>query len=303
MKNPFFGFLKAYGLAALVLLATGCKGVALLDPQGPIGAETTNLLLIATGLGVLVVVPVMIMAVWFAIRYRESNTKATYKPHWEGSIKIEVFMWLIPVIIIVILSYFTWVKTHELDPYKPIASTEAPIKVQVVSLDWNWLFIYPEQNVALVNQLVIPAGVPVSFELTSASVMTSFFIPDLGSQIYAMAGMVTQLNLQADRPGVYTGRNMGYSGFGYAAMNFPTKAVTKEEFSQWLAEAQAGTTALTVAQFDQVAKPQKNYPVTVFSPVDPGLFRTIVDRFMSSHGEGMPEMHDMPETHEMSAQH
>lgn len=289
MKNPFFGFVKACGLAALVLLATGCQGVALLDPQGPIGVETTNLLYIAVGLGVLVVVPVIVMTIWFAVRYRESNTKATYTPHWEGSLKIEAFMWLIPVAIIVVLSYFTWVKTTELDPYKPIAAAEAPLKVQVVSLDWNWLFIYPEQNVAMVNKLVIPAGTPVTFELTSDTVMTSFFIPELGSQIYVMAGMVTQLNLLADRPGTYTGRNMGYSGFGYAAMNFPTLSVTKDQFNQWLTEAQGTGKVLDLAHYDEVAKPQKNYPVTMYSSVEPGLFRTIVDRFMESHAGTAPE--------------
>jgi len=303
MKNPFFGFVKAGALAALVLLATGCQGVALLDPQGPVGVETTNLLLIAVGLGVLVVVPVIVMAIWFAIRYRETNTKATYTPHWEGSLKIEAFMWLIPVAIIVVLSYFTWVKTIELDPYKPIASTEAPLKVQVVSLDWNWLFIYPDLNVASVNKLVIPAGTPVTFELTSDTVMTSFFIPELGSQIYVMAGMVTQLNLLADRPGTYTGRNMGYSGFGYAAMNFPTLSVTKDQFNQWLTEAQGTGKVLDLAHYDEVAKPQKNYPVTMYSSVEPGLFRAIVDRFMESHAGTAPEHASVEEASAMPAKH
>jgi len=290
MKNKVLHFFKAFGLAALVLLGSACQGVPLLDPQGPIGDQTKNLILISVGLGFLVVIPVIIMTVWFAVRYRESNSKATYKPHWEGSLKVEAFIWLIPLAIIVVLSYLTWVKTVDLDPYKPISSTEHPLRVQVVSLDWNWLFIYPDQNIAVVNKLVIPAGTPVSFDLTSATVMTSFFIPDLGSQMYAMAGMETHLNLMAHGPGTFTGRNMEFSGPGYSAMNFPAVSVPADQFTDWVAKAKEGTSVLSSEQFQQLDKPQKNYPVTIYSSVEPNLFGQIIGQFMKTRGGHSMEM-------------
>ncbi len=292
VKNTILGYVKIGALAVFMVLMSACQGVALLDPQGPVGIQIRDLLMIAVGLGFLVVIPVIIMTIWFAVRYRESNTKATYKPHWEGSLKIEAFIWLIPIAIIVVLSYLTWVKTTDLDPYKSIPSSEAPLRVQVVSLDWNWLFLYPDYDIASINKLVIPTGTSVTFDLTSATVMTSFFIPDLGSQMYVMAGMVSHLNLLADNTGTFTGRNMGFSGKGYATMNFPTVAVTTEQFKAWTAEAKASPTPLSQDQFNQLNKPQSNYPVTLYSSVEPDLFNSIVAKFMTNrqvegtkHGE------------------
>jgi len=264
-----------------MMLMSGCQGVALLDPQGPIGHQNKDLLMIAVGLGFLVVIPVIAMTIWFAVRYREGNKKASYKPHWHQSLKIEAVVWIIPIAIIVVLSYLTWVKTLELDPYKPIASTQAPLKVQVVSLDWNWLFIYPDQNVASMNRLVIPEGTPVTFDLTSDTVMTSFFIPELGSQIYVMAGMVTHLNLLADKPGTYIGHNMNFSGDGYAKMNFPTESVTADQFKAWVDQAKASPTALSQDEFKLVSKPQSDYPATLYSSVEPELFTHLVARFVA----------------------
>lgn len=263
------------------MFMSGCKGVALLDPQGPIGQQTKDLLLITVGLGFLVIIPVIVMTIWFAVRYREGNKKATYKPHWHFSVKIEAVVWIIPIAIIVVLSYLTWVKTLELDPYRPVASTQAPLKVQVVSLDWNWLFIYPDQNVASINKLVIPERTPVTFDLTSDTVMTSFFIPELGSQIYVMAGMVTHLNLLADKPGTFIGHNMNFSGDGYAKMNFPTESVTADQFKAWVEQAKASPTPLSQDQFNQVSKPQSGYPVTLYSSVEPDLFNHLVSRFVA----------------------
>lgn len=284
IKNKTYRYVKAGALALFLLLMSSCQGVPLLDPQGPIGTQNRDLLMIAVGLGFLVVIPVIIMTIWFAIRYRETNAKATYKPHWEGSLKIEAVIWLVPIAIIVVLSYLTWVKTTELDPYRPIPSAERPMRVQVISLDWNWLFIYPDYDIASVNKLVIPTGTPVTFDLTSATVMTSFFIPDLGSQMYVMAGMVSHLNLQADKPGTFTGKNMEFSGSGYSQMNFPAVAVSSDQFKAWTTEAKATSAHLTQDQFNQLNKPQSNYPATSYSSVEPGLFDHLVGKFMKTRG-------------------
>ena len=274
------------GLLPLTLLVNSCQQVPLLDPQGPVGTQERDLILMAVGLALLVIIPVFVMVGWFSFRYRESNKKATYKPHWEGTFTFEAVIWLVPVLIIGVLSYLTWVKTTDLDPYKPIPSIERPLHVQVVSLDWNWLFIYPDYDVATVNNLVIPAGAPVTFDFTSSTVMTSFFIPDLGSQMYVMAGMVTHLNLLADHQGTYTGHNMEFSGVGYAAMNFSTNALTKDKFDEWVRGAKASTTAMGLEQFNKLNTPQSGLPAATFAPVEPNLFRHVVDLFGGPMGKG-----------------
>lgn len=294
VKNKIFSIVKASGIALFAFLLSGCQGVALLDPKGPVGDQITNLMMITVGLGFLVVVPVIGMAIWFAVRYRESNTKATYKPHWEGSLKIEAVIWLVPVAIIVVLSYLTFVKTIDLDPYKPIASTEKALTVQVITTDWNWIFLYPEYGVASVNKLMIPAGAPVTFDMTSASVMTSMFIPDLGSQMYIMAGMVSHLNLLAHEPGQFTGKNMVYSGEGYDKMHFQTVAMPADQFQAWTESAKSSPTVLGPEQFAQLIKPQPNLPPAEYSSVDPGLFSGLVAKFMPPQGEGTHEKSEMP---------
>lgn len=279
-RNTVIRCVKAGGLALFAALLSSCQRVALLDPQGPIGAQNRDLLLIAFGLGLFVVIPVIVLTIWFAARYRQSNTGATYKPHWEGSIKIEAFIWLIPIAIIVVLSYLTWVKTIEVDPYRPIASTEQPLKVQVITTDWNFIFVYPDYNVATVNQLFIPVKAPVTFDMTSADVQASFFIPDLGSQMYVMAGMVSHLNLLADKPGTFTGKNMQYSGSGYDGMHFPAKALSPDEFKAWADGAKAGTSPLSQAEFDKISQQKSKLPAAVYSTVEPDLFKSLVAKFM-----------------------
>jgi cytochrome o ubiquinol oxidase subunit 2 len=288
-KNLYRFFLKFSGLSLVVTLLSSCQSVAVLDPKGPIGAQEKSLILITLVLMLIVAIPVFAMVIWFTIRYREKNKKATYKPEWEGSLKIESAIWLIPLAIIVVLSYLTWTSTIELDPYRPIASKVQPLRVEVVSLDWKWLFIYPDYDIATVNKLVIPAGTPVTFDLTSATVMTSFFIPRLGSQIYAMAGMVSHLNLMADSPGTFTGKNMEYSGVGYSAMHFKTISLTPEQFKAWLQAAKSEPKALTLAEFDQLNTPMVNYPETTYASVDPGLFNHIVDSFMPTQKDVQQE--------------
>jgi len=286
VKKKLIRFVLATGLAAVALLLGSCQGVALLDPKGPVGEVNRDLLLIALGLGFLVVIPVIVMTIWFAVRYRESNKSATYKPHWEGSLKIEAVIWLVPIAIIVVLSYLTWVYTISQDPYKPIPSTEKTLHVQVISTDWNWVFLYPDQGVAQVNKLVLPVGVPVTFDMTSAAVMTSLFIPDLGSQMYIMAGMVSHLNLMASHQGTFTGKNMEFSGEGYDKMHFQTVVVAPDAFAQWVDETKAGSSSLSWDLFQQISKPQKDYPVTTWGSYDPDLFTKVVGLFMVDHGDG-----------------
>lgn len=260
--------------AASVFLS-GCDMV-ILDPKGPIGDAEKNLILFATGLMLLVVVPVIIMAVAFAWRYRASNTKATYAPNWSHSSKIEAVVWTIPVIIILVLGTVTWITTHSLDPRKPIASAQKPLEVEVVSLDWKWLFIYPEYGVATVNELPLPVGRAVHFKLTSSGVMNAFFIPALGSQVYTMSGMQSQLNLRADHAGEYLGISANYSGSGFADMNFTAKALPADAFKAWVAKAK---TAGALGK-DEYAKlmARGTAPVATYGKVDDGLYYRILNR-------------------------
>src|SRR4030042_6957639 len=202
----------------------GCSTIVLFDPKGPIGEEQRFVIIAAIALMLIVVIPVFIMAFWFPVKYRASNTESTYMPKWMHSAKIDFFMWGVPIAIVTVLAILAWTSTHSLDPYKPIHSAEKPINIEAVSLDWKWLFIYPDQNIATANQITFPVNVPVSFKLTSDTVMTSFFIPQLGSQIYTMAGMQTRLHLLAAQPGTYAGQNNPLSGRGYSDIHFQAQA-------------------------------------------------------------------------------
>ncbi|MBN2615502.1 MAG: ubiquinol oxidase subunit II [Bacteroidales bacterium] len=287
------------GLLSMVVFLSSCSKMIVLDSKGPIGQEETFLIYISFALMLIVVIPVFVMAFWFAVRYRDTNEKATYKPKWAHSTKIEWVIWMVPIAIIVALSYLTWTRTYQLDPYKPIQSEAKTFHVEVVSMDWNWLFIYPEYHIATVNELVFPANTPLSFRLTSASVMTSFFIPQLGSQMYAMAGMQTRLNLMANEPGVYEGHNLEFSGKGYNTMHFEAIAKTPEEFKEWLEKAKKSPDTLSMAMFKKISEPNINYPETVYSSVVPGLFDHILSRFMGwmgTHKKMKMDMH-MPLNH------
>lgn len=288
MRQSKLGHLfTTLGILALSIFLNSCQGVALLDPQGPVGTQTRDLILMAVGLGMIVILPVFFMVFWFSYRYSEKNKKATYKPHWEGGFRIEAVLWSVPILIILVLSYLTWVKTIDLDPYKPLPSDQPPVKVQVISLDWNWLFIYPEYNIATLNKLVMPTGANISFELTSGTVMTSFFIPELGSQIYVMAGMTTKLNLLADKPGKFTGYNMGFSGDGYSSMHFPAHSVSRAEFDQWVQEVKGSAANLSLEEFKTLNFTRKKIVDATFGTVESDLFRKVVNIFMDTSGHQM----------------
>lgn len=275
---------RALTSASLVLGAvvlSGCQ-MAVMDPKGPVGMQEKDLIILAMLLMLIPVVPVIFMTLWFAWRYRASNTKATYAPDFEHSNRIEAVVWAIPTLIILALGAVTWVSTHALDPHKPVAPHASkpdarPIEVEVVSLDWKWLFIYPQYNIASVNELALPVGTPVHFKLTSATVMNSFFIPQLGSQIYTMTGMQTQLSLRADEVGTYDGISANYSGEGFAGMKFQARAMSDADFAAWVATARSAPATLDGAAYASLAQPGLSGKPVFYTAPDPTLFHNILN--------------------------
>jgi cytochrome o ubiquinol oxidase subunit 2 len=248
----------------------------LLDPQGPIGEAERTILIDSIAIMLAIVGPTILATLGFAWWFRASNTRARYMPDWAHSGQLELIVWAIPLLTIMLLGGVAWIGSHDLDPPKPLASKDRPLDVEVVSLDWKWLFIYPEQRIASVNKLVIPAGVPVHFSLTSASVMNAFFVPQLGSMIYAMNGMRTQLNLQADRPGVFHGLSSHFSGNGFADMHFKAEAVPTDRFDAWANETRANGPVLNTQSYTDLARQStENAPFT-YRDVEPDLFQKIV---------------------------
>ena len=266
--------------ALLSILLGGCSDFALLNPSGAVGEEQKTLILTALGLMLLVVVPVILVTLVFAWRYRASNKGATYAPDWAHSSKIEIVVWLIPSIIVVVLGSLAWNSAHKLDPYRPLDSAVKPIVIEAVSLDWKWLFIYPDYGVATLNQLVFPARVPLDFRITSVNVMNSFFIPQLGSQIYAMPGMRTQLHLIANQAGAYEGLSANYSGRGFSDMKFKAIAASEDEFNAWLGKARQSPFKLDLERYRKLEIPSEKNPVEYFSSVKPGLFDCILHNYM-----------------------
>lgn len=234
-------FLAVLSLSAMAALLTGCGGdMVLLNSKGPVAEGQSNLMMIAIYLMLLVVIPSVIMALWFGWKYRASNKDAEYKPTWVHSTTIEIIVWGIPVIIIGILAWLTWWGSHKYDPYRPLESDKAPLTVQVIAEQFKWVFIYPEQNIATVNELRFPEKTPLSLRITSNFTMNSFFIPALSGQIYAMAGMQTHLNMLADETGVFRGFSSNYSGYGFSQMRFRAHAVTDAQFAEWVSAVKAG---------------------------------------------------------------
>ena len=247
-----------------------------LDPQGPIAAAERTILLNATVIMLAVVVPVILMTLAFAWWFRAGNKWARRLPEWTYSGPVEVTVWSIPTLVVLFLGGIAWIGSHELDPAKPLASKATPLDVQVVSLDWKWLFIYPAQGVASVNRLVVPAGTPLRLQLTSTSVMNSFFVPQLGSQIYTMPGMTTTLHLQADRPGSYAGLSAQFSGGGFSDMRFDAVALPAADFAQWLASARANPRTLDASACAALARPGIAASAATYGHVAPGMFNAIL---------------------------
>jgi cytochrome o ubiquinol oxidase subunit 2 len=264
---------RCTGPLALLATLAGCGSV--LDPAGPVGRDTATILIDATVIMLAIVIPTILLAFWMAWRYRASNTKADYRPYWSFSGRIEAVTWAIPILTIMFLGGVIWIGSYKVDPFRPLPGKTPPLEVQVVSLDWKWLFIYPQQGVATVNQLVIPAGTPVRFKITSASVFNAFFVPRLGSMIYAMPAMVSQLNLQADNPGQLTGISAQFSGDGFSDMQFPVKSVSPADFAAWTAGAHAAGRVLDQAAYARLLQQSQRDPPSTFGAIDPNLFQAI----------------------------
>ncbi len=320
--------LAVLSLSTIAALLTGCGGdMVLLNSKGPVAEGQSNLMMTAIYLMLLVVIPSIIMALWFGWKYRASNKDADYKPTWAHSTAIEIVVWGVPVIIIGILAYLTWWGSHKYDPYRPLESDKAPVTIQVIAEQFKWIFIYPEQQIATVNEIRFPEKTPVNFRITSNFTMNSFFIPKLAGQIYAMAGMQTQLHVLADETGVYRGFSSNYSGYGFTQMRFLAHSVTEPEFNSWVEAVKTGQgtsinpeaqqkTVLDTAEFaalkdgdrskhqiENMVKnahtpeekalaeeaerkgpfPTKPYPVTYYSSVEPNLFESIINKYMSNY--------------------
>ena len=266
----------ALGLAALL---SGCNSLLLLSPPGDVAAQQGNLIVVATVLMLIVIVPVIILTFVFAWRYRASNRKAKYTPDWDHSTQLELVIWGVPLLIIIALGWVTWKTTHALDPYRPLDSDTPPINVQVVAIDWKWLFIYPDLGIASVNELALPVHTPVSFTITSDAAMTSFFIPALGGQIYAMAGMQTKLHLIANETGEFKGIAANYNGPGFSDMHFTTLSLSPTDFQAWVNKVKRAPTTLDQTSYAHLAKPTIKHPVTYYSVVQERLFLDIVDKY------------------------
>jgi cytochrome o ubiquinol oxidase subunit 2 len=270
------GLLRWLVLCAAVLVSS-CRQAGVLDPRGPIASQELLLLINSTAIMLVVVVPVILATLGFAWWYRSSNPRAGRSPDESFEGRIEFVVWSIPALIVILLGGVIWIGSHQLDPRAPIPADTKPLQVEVVALDWKWLFIYPDQGIAAVNQLVIPARTPVHFRLTSATVMNSFFIPQLGSQIYTMGGMTTHLNLLADEPGEYPGFSANFSGDGFAEMRFIAKAVPAGDFNAWVTQVRGTGSALDDAAYAELVKPSEAVPPRTYRSVEPNMFERIID--------------------------
>jgi cytochrome o ubiquinol oxidase subunit 2 len=266
--------MKRIAIAVAPLLLAGCNR-GILDPVGPVGGAEKQILINSTAIMLAIIIPTMIATVAIAFWFRRGNSKATYRPDWEYSGAIELVVWAIPALTIMLLGGIAWIGSHDLDPAKPLKSNTPPLKIDVVSLDWKWLFIYPDQHIATVNQLVVPAGTPISFQLTSATVWNVFFVPQMGTMIYTMPRMTTRLNLEADRPGVFDGRSAHFSGDGFPGMEFKVHALPPQQFAAWASSAHGSGGLLDANAYKLLSQPTSYVKPMIYSDVVPGLFEAI----------------------------
>jgi len=277
---------RTIALLSVSALLGGCKTVVL-DPAGDVAVQEKNLLILSTALMLLVLVPVIGLIVAFAWRYRASNDSARYEPDWDHSTELELAIWGGPLLIVIWLGALTWMGTHLLDPYRPIdriadgqavSPTVKPLEIDVVALDWKWLFIYPDEGIATVNEIAAPVDRPINFRITASSVMNSFYIPALAGQVYAMPGMETKLHAVVNKTGIFKGFSANYSGSGFSGMHFPFQALTEADFEKWVAGVKADKLILDKKLYLQLQLPSENEPAHTYGTVDPDLYRAILNR-------------------------
>ena len=282
-KKPFLG--RAAVLMSGLLLG-GCNGIVM-KPHGDIAQQQANLIVTSTLLMLLIIVPVIALTLFFAYRYRQSNTEATYAPDWDHSTRLELVIWGAPLLIIIALGAITWISTHKLDPFrpldriaedKPLAAGVKPLEVYAVSMDWKWLFIYPEQGVATVNELAAPVDRPIHFRFTSTTVMNTFYVPALAGMIYTMPGMETQLHAVINKAGVYDGLSAHYSGAGFSDMRFKFHGLSNDDFAKWVESSRSAGAALSRADYLQLEQPSIKEPVRHYANVEAGLWGAILNR-------------------------
>jgi cytochrome o ubiquinol oxidase subunit 2 len=271
------------------------KTFAVLEPAGTIASQQKDLMIFAAILSLFVIMPVFVLLFFILWRFRDGNVKAKYRPNWDGSRKLETIWWGIPILIILVLATVTWKTSHSLDPYRSLKSDTKPLTVQVIALQWKWLFIYPEQNIATVNYLKIPEDTPVNFEITSDAPMNSFWIPQLGGQVYAMSGMQTELHLMADHPGQFTGSSANISGEGFSGMTFNVDAVGKGDFSEWVETVWQSPDQLTKDTYATLAKPTKNDPIMLFGSRDPNLYESVIMKYMHAPAKPTESTTSLPD--------
>lgn len=287
-------------VAALLVAASlaGCNTVVL-NPAGDVAAQSGNLVIIATLLMLIIIVPVIVLILLFAFKYRESNEPADYDPEWHHSTILELVIWSVPLLIIIALGALTWIYTHKLDPYRPLDRIDAnrplaadvkPLEVEVVAMDWKWLFIYPEQGIATINELAAPVDRPIRFKLTSTTTMNAFYVPDLAGMIYAMPSMQTQLNAVINKPGVYKGMSSHYSGAGFAGMTFKFHGLSNGDFDAWVQKAKTEGATLDRSEYLTLEKPSERDPVRLFGNVDSTLYHAVLNRCVEAGKMCMDEI-------------
>jgi cytochrome o ubiquinol oxidase subunit 2 len=277
-------------IAALIFVTQG-RDMPVLDTHGLIADQERNLIILTTGIGVVVVVPVFIMLFSIAWRYRAGNTKAKYEPEFESHRGLEALWWGIPCLIILVLAAITVVSTHALDPYKSLDSQKEPVKIQVISMEWKWLFIYEDKGVATLNYMNIPEGTPIELTITSDAPMNSLWIPALAGQVYAMTGMSTKLHLVANSTGTYRGSSANISGEGFADMNFKVNSLSENDFNAWLKTSANSKDLLTTDAYNKLSKQSHNNPETTYALMNATLYNEVIMKYMPAHNSEMSEAH------------
>ena len=291
--------LRRLALLTAAGLLAGCNSMVLMSPSGDIAMRQRDLIIASSLLMMLIIVPVIVLTFMFAWRYRAANNAVDYAPDWNHSTQLELVIWAAPLLIVIALGALTWISTHELDPYRPLSRLDAersipanaePLVVEVVALDWKWLFLYPELGIATVNELAAPVDRPISFRITASSVMNSFFIPALAGQIYAMPGMETKLHAVINKPGEFDGFSANYSGAGFSGMRFKFHGLGEADFNNWVQQAKVGGTELTRGSYLALAQPSANTPVSRYKTVDAGLYQAILNRCVEPNRMCIKEM-------------